>query len=123
MSNAGLTLSVRRLFGYLSIVPHISCFILITKHVLYSLQKQRKIDIYISNKTFNSEIRAKYDSGKRRDEACCGVIVCGTIPGSPISRNLLNILQDVFLSKAKIKHTKKQWKCVRNIYTSIFLCV
>lgn len=46
------------------------------------------------NQTFNSGIRAKYDRGIRRDDASCDVIVRGIIPGSPISRNLLNILEE-----------------------------
>jgi len=43
--------------------------------------------------TFSSGIRAKYDEGKRKEDASCGFKLRGIIPGSPISRNLLNILQ------------------------------
>jgi len=60
--------------------------------------------------TFNSGIRAKYDKGKRRDDASSGVIVRGIIPGSPISRNLLNILEenerDFEQNENKIKRCK-----------------
>jgi len=43
--------------------------------------------------TFSSGIRAKYEEGKRKEDASCGFKLRGIIPGSPISRNLLNILQ------------------------------
>lgn len=46
-------------------------------------------------------MRAKYDRGKRRDDASCDVIVRGIIPGSPISRNLLNILEETERSLGK----------------------